>query len=83
MKILIPFGIVAWLLCGAVGAGFFLASLRADFPNLYKDPKWALKQRNKIVATGAFFGPVGLVILGSANGFGYPDGWTWTAEPLK
>lgn len=66
--------IMAWLLCGIIGAGFLnptMISMKG-----YDDcQKWAARDQAVSIGLGLFGGPMTLFIGIVYSGFGY-DGWS-------
>lgn len=75
-KFLVPIIATMWFGSGVIGAGWYHASMRAEFCNNYTDPQWST---HRVPLWMVLFGPVS--ILGSILSLDFQDGWTLTAEP--
>jgi hypothetical protein len=79
-RIILPIIMVIWIASGLGVAGAWNADFRGEYPDNYRDAKWAL-DGCRMAYTMSFSGPIGLVVLSVLTN-GFRHGWTVTCEPI-
>jgi hypothetical protein len=72
---------LAWVTCGIIGAGMFIALLRHEFPNLDS----CIHRRQDVVFSvilGIMGGPISLIAFSMLTGAG-AAGWTLSTKPCR